>query len=755
MADIFLSYASSDRDRVTALVQVLEDAGWHVWWDRAIASGSRWDEVIQRELGAARAVVVVWTKQSVESNWVRTEAMEGLERGILFPVSLDDVVVPLAFKRTQAAALESWRPGQANPEIERLITALHELLDGPTPGRSAAMQTSRVPKARRRWRQPPLLTIVVAMGVVSLALFVWGLRRGEVRPMAAAHLIVELPAGVVLPMNTEHPVLALSPDGARLAFVGEEHGTRRIYVRDLVDPVARPLAGTEGAVDVFFSPDGAWIAYFDAATIKKIAAVGGAPLAIHGATEATVNRGAAWIGSDRLVYAASSNSGLSEGSIGSEPARGYGDWAYITTNNLPYAWPAALSGGDKILFADAAGDTSDASVVRVLSLPDRSVKALVNGGTNPRYSPTGHVLFARAGSLYAVAFDARRTEVSGPERKLLDGVIVEPYGAAQYAVSTNGVLAYVAGPPVTRQHELVWVDRAGHPVTLRNDGREYWFPRLSPDGTKVAVTSQTGSNFDVWILDLERGTLQGVTTASGEDFGPVWSPDGTRLAISSEHDEEEGPGMAWTNGPDFRLEFLLRTPGVGNWEFPTSWSPDGKWLLFTRNHADAASDVEMLASGGAHTPMPFVAEPASEKGAMFAPNGADVAYVSDVSGRDEVYVRPFPGSGAASLVSTNGGIEPVWSRNGQELFYREGDALKSVPMKRTARGTIEPGAPVTLFEGRYDRTPYGGRSANYDVSLDGQRFLMVRRKDLPQPSTIHVVLNWPDALLNHSPTTER
>jgi hypothetical protein len=157
------------------------------------------------------------------------------------------------------------------------------------------------------------------------------------------------------------------------------------------------------------------------------------------------------------------------------------------------------------------GDTPDQSRVSVLTLADKRVTTLINGATSPRYS-AGHLLFARAGSLYAVPFDANSAQTSGPERKILDGVIVEPNGAVQYAVSATGVLAYVAGVPVARQRELIWVDRTGKAVTLRDDGREYSFPRLSPDGTQLAVTSPTGSNYDVWILDLQRGSLRPVTS---------------------------------------------------------------------------------------------------------------------------------------------------------------------------------------------------------------------------------------------------
>ena len=635
--------------------------------------------------------------------------------------------------------------GDARVEIEDLRI---------TRARPATGRTRSPQRSVRRLALPWAFS--VAIGIAAIAVFVWGLRRGGVAPAAAAHLIVELPPGVLLPLNTEHPVLALSPDGTELVFVGEEHGTRRLYARKLADPAARPIAGTDGAADPFFSPDGAWVTFFSGQLIKRVSVAGGAPLAIHAATEATVNRGATWITNDRLVFAASANSGLSEGSAVGEQGRAFSDWTYVTTEiNAPYAWPSALPGGEKILFTDIVGDTPDESRVSVLSPADKHVRTLISGGTSARYSATGHLLFARAGSLYAVAFDAKRALTTGSETKILDSVIVEPNGAAQYAVSTTGTLAYVAGPAVTREYEVVWVDRAGKGVTLRDDGREYSFPRISPDGKELAVTSLIGSNYDVYILDLRTGALQRVTTAPGEDFEPVWHPGGTRLAISSEREDDEGPGLAWTNGAEFRLEFLLRTPGYGNWEFPTSWSPDGKWLAFTRRRAGAGVDVEMLPASGARTPVPFAADAASEFGAMFSPTSPHVAYVSNVSGREEVYLRPFPGPGTAVPISTNGGIEPVWRRDGRELFYREGNVLKSVKLTITTHGTLERGIPTTVFEGRYDRAPYGGRSANYDVSLDGQRFLMVRRKNLPQPTTIHVVLNWPDALLRHATPTER
>jgi len=592
--------------------------------------------------------------------------------------------------------------------------------------------------------------VAAAAGAVALTMFLWSWHRGDASPGAPAQLSVELPPGVTLPLDTEHPVLAVSPDGRRLVFLGDDRGRRQLYLRDLAASSATPIPGTDGAADPFFTPDGASISFFSESVIKRVPIAGGAPVAIHAATPATVNRGVTWLAHDSLLLALSPNDGLARGVTGPDRPDSMKDWDYVTASaDTPYAWPSAVVGGRFVLFTEVAGETPDQSNVKVLSLRDNTIRLLFPGGTFARDAGGGRLLFARGGALYARPFDADRGVIMGDEVKVASDVVVEPNGAAQYAVAANGTLAYVSGPPVTRQFELVWVDRTGRTESLRNDGHLYLFPRLSPDpqGTELAVTIPTGANFDVWTLNLRSGANKRITTSSGEDFGPVWSPDGARLAMSSERNlaDEMGPSFAWTIGPELRLEFPLRSPGPGNWEFPTSWSPDNKWVAFTQTRSGVPSRVALLPTSGPPTPVPF-AEEGNSYGAMFSPKtrSLSVAYVSDVSGREEVYVRPFPGPGASVPISTNGGAEPVWSRDGRTLFYREGTTLMSVTFTSTT--TLDHERPVALFTDRYEPAPYGGREANYDVSPDGTRFLMVRRNNLAKPATIRVVLNWPALL---------
>ena len=610
-------------------------------------------------------------------------------------------------------------------------------------GRSPAAPLA--PPRARRWG-------ALAAGAASLAVISFFVGRAlsdsATASAAPAHLTVQLPPGVILPLGSEHPVLALSPDGTRLVFVGDEAGTQRLYLRALSDPEARPLPGTEGATAPFFSPDGARVAFFSGSTLKRLRLPDGPAEVAHAATPTTVNRGAAWLGGDSIVYAASRNSGLQASSLAGARVGSHADWAYVTDGmNTAYAWPHPLPGGRRLLLTESVGANLDEFRILSLSRGDRSVTPVVNAGSYPLYSPTGHLLFARAGALWAVPFDVGRASVTGPESRVLEGVVLEPDGAAHVAISASGSLAYVGGAPLERRDELVWVDRSGTVVVAHDAGRTYGWPRLSPDGSRAALTISTGANTDVWILDLARGALQRVTTDPGEDFGAVWSPDGTRIALSSEIDKpDEGPGMAWTLGDAFEVEPLLHTPGIGNWEFPTSWSPDGAWLAFTRDHDEGSSDIEMMPTTGERAPVPFAATDAREVGATFSPDGRWVAFVSDGSGRNEVFAQPFPGPGRPVQLSTAGGVEPMWSRDGRELFYRQANALVAVSVDPAA-ADLAPGTPVVLFEGRYELSPYGGRQANYDVSPDGRRFLMVRRKNLPEPTSIQIVLSWPEALL--------
>jgi serine/threonine-protein kinase len=583
--------------------------------------------------------------------------------------------------------------------------------------------------------------VVFAAAAAAIVSYV---RTPPSRPRPA-QVQIELPPGVVLPVDTEHPVLALSPDGSRLVFVGELEGVRRLYVRELARREARVIAGTEEAASPFFSPDGRWIGFLTNDSIKKVSLDGGVPIAVYPDSGPFVNQGNTWSGTDTFFTTRSPNDGLSRASIASDSLRTSDDFEYVTQS--PTAWPSALPGGRYVLYTDTSEGSTDEASLAALDLETLGTRTLVRGATSPRYATTGDLLFARDGAIYAASFDASRAEVTGAERKLLDGVMSSNNGSAQFTVGGSGTLAYVAGGTALGDDELVWVDRDGN-VEPIFESSHLFVPQISPDGRRVVVTSRSGPNVDLWVYDLERATFTRLTTDPGEDVNGVWSPDGTALALAS---ESRAPNffleLAWMPDLSATPEVLVPSRNGSNWFLPSSWSPDGRFLAYTMMHDDFKKDVWLYpigdGGGGTGGPVPFLDSPANERDGAFSPDGKWIAYTSDVSGRNEVYIRSVrKEKPEVTPVSSGGGVGPIWSRDGRELFYRLGYKVMAVSIGGGDR--LEPTAPRTLFEGRF-RLTFGESGGNYDVSPDG-RFLMVRAKDLVTPDVIHVVFDWPEAL---------
>ena len=343
----------------------------------------------------------------------------------------------------------------------------------------------------------------------------------------------------------------------------------------------------------------------------------------------------------------------------------------------------------------------------------------------------------------AVPFDASSLAVTGNPVPLVEGVLVKGSGAADFSISDDGRLVYASGAVSTVATSLVRVDRQGREEPLGEAWQpdRYFYPRFSPDGTRVAVAIADDADNDLWVLDLERGARSRITFGGMNRFFPVWSPDGSALAFAD------------GNGPTNRL-VMARADGSGQVEtlldrderqFPTSWGADGNVLAFYIDDPETNRDLAMLPLDGDGTPEPFLATPFDEQAGTFSPDGRWLAYVSDESGQDEVYVRPYPGPGERHTISTNGGQEPVWSRDGRELFYRNGDQMLVVALD--AAGPFRAAPPELVFAGAYvlseDTSP--ARSPNYDIAPDGQRFLMIKPEGAGDPGEepqITVVLNW-------------
>jgi dipeptidyl aminopeptidase/acylaminoacyl peptidase len=414
-------------------------------------------------------------------------------------------------------------------------------------------------------------------------------------------------------------------------------------------------------------------------------------------------------------------------------------------------YPCALPGAKAVLYTVARVESESFDDAHIAAFSPRTgqKKVLVEGGTHPRYSPSGHLVYARNGKLLAVRFDPDRLQVTGQPVTVLEGVLMSRNtGAANFDISARGDLVYAPGICEGGARTLYWVDRSGHAEKLPLPARSYLHPRISPDSRKLAIEIE-GSNHDCYIYDFASGVLSNIT-ADGLSHWPLWSPDGKTIGYRS------GPMMQmrlWQVPAD-RSHAPTQLQADGFTQNAESYSPDGRALAYTATDPGSPSKIVVVPLQGDSKPRPLDDNKYAEGSPKFSPDGRWLAYCSNESGKPQVYVQAFPGPGPKTQVSNDGGTDPVWRRSGGELFYRNGDSMMAVPVS-TASG-FTAGRPHELWKGRYSHGmssscgPPGLSSSNYDVTADGKRFLMIKDDDQDSATSrqIIVVLDWMDEL-NH------
>jgi serine/threonine-protein kinase len=407
-----------------------------------------------------------------------------------------------------------------------------------------------------------------------------------------------------------------------------------------------------------------------------------------------------------------------------------------------YKFPYALPGGTAVLLTVGTIDTEsyDDAQIAVVSLRTGEKRVLIEGGMCPCYSPSGHLVYARGGNLLAVPLDLDRLEVTGQPTTVLEGVLMSRNsGVANFDLSATGDLVYIPGPAVGGARTLHWVDRSGRAEQLPLPARSYLHPRLSPDATRLAIEVE-GSDHNVYVYDFRSGVLSNITT-DGVSHWPIWSPDGRRIGYRS------GPMGRFQlfEVPADRSGPAEQVLGAGISQSPGSYSPDGRAIVFTMNVNTAAPPkVAVMPLEGDRTPRPLDDSRYAQGSPKFSPDGRYLAYCSNESGRPQVYVQAFPGPGPKVQVSSDGGTDPVWRRDGRELFYRNGDSMIVVPV--VTEPTFTTGRPQQLWKASYSHgmssscgAP-GLTSSNYDVTADGQRFLMVRDDDIEKETSREIIL---------------
>jgi serine/threonine-protein kinase len=584
------------------------------------------------------------------------------------------------------------------------------------------------PRTTERMRSLWFVVVPAVLGLVAgAALTLWTVSKPPEVPRVQ-RFEVELPASAPMALGVG-PALALSPDGSALVYVASRGETTELYNRPLDSLEAVPLAGTEGGTNPFFAPRSDWLGFFSEGNLKKRPTSGGTAVSL---ADAPAERGASWGADDHIILASEA-----AGVLASVSAAGSSLEALTKIDaergERSHRWPQAVPGGSAVLFTCWTDKGFD---IEALDRKSGERKTLLEDGSYGRYVPTGHLVFVRGSDLMAVRFDAEKLEVIGSPVRVVDGVGYDPLtGAAHYSLDDEGTLIYApvglleAGAEEPGQ--LLMVDRKGAARRLPGAERAFELPRLSPNNRRLAVTITEDDTSDVWVRDLERGTMTRLTF-EGNNAAAIWSPDGERVVFSSDRDGAFNLYSMRADGSGEATR-LTRSP---NLQMPTSWSSDGRTLAFTELDTSTGFDVRLLPMDPPHEPRVLLRSSVNEVGGRFSPDGKWLAYVSDETGHNEVYATRFP-EGGKWQISTDGGAEPVWARAGLELFYRNAAWMLSVSLEPAPELRVS--TPRLLFEMPFSEGE--GAYANFDVTSTGE-FVVVQSGFGASTTGLTVVVHW-------------
>ncbi len=621
-------------------------------------------------------------------------------------------------------------PADRFPTAAAFAAALHG---------SAAVPTRRGPAARAAAAAPPLRAFLLVGLAVAAVTF--GLTRWLMAPRGAAgarpvHVSVPMPDGYELGAGFLRP-LAIARDGRRLAFVVEQDGKARIYLRALDEPEGRILEGTEGGNAPFFSPDGEWVGFFAQGKLRKITVAG---TGLQDLAAAPFHRGADW-GHDGFIYYSPANfSGIwrvPEGGGAATPVTQLDTVA----GEISHRWPRLVGGSSTLLFSAWTGPGDDEHTVATQELGASTHHILVRGGDAPSYAARpGLLLYVARGRLLTVPWRPGQAElgtavpVASAERPFTE---IGNEGPGNYVLSSDGTLAFVGGGDSLSLNRVVWIDRAGTVTPLPLGNRIFENVVISPDGSRAALQIREGT-IRIWIYDFARGTLTPLNTGPGSSQAPLWTPDGTRVIYRGTRSGTRN--LYWIPVDGSGVEERLTTaPGLV--QSPTSISADGRMLLFnqTGEKEEGGAGIWWMRLDGDRTPSRLFPPGISGSDGQLSPDGRWVAYQANVASRPEVFVAPVAGGGERRLVSTDGGTEPLWSRNGRELFFQARDRLMGVTV--VPGPTFTAGPPRPLHEGRYLITVTSNTS--YAITPDGTRFLRIQPlTQQPAITRLELVLNW-------------
>jgi serine/threonine-protein kinase len=661
-----------------------------------------------------------------------------------------DVSVPPALEHLLSTCLakdpeERWQSARdVKRQLEWIATSVRSTAIPPSAAQSRAARVRRNTEAA---------AIVFAALIVTAAL-TWSARAQRhvaAAPPRVSRMTLATSGSAAFSPN-ESRSLAITPDGTRIVYVG--NNATQLFVRPLdeLDPTAIATAGAPLNF-VFLSPDGQWVGFAEGNMLRKVAITGGPVTTIQPSVECC---GAAWAPDDTIIV----GSALPAVGLRRTAVSG-GTMTELTHPNVArgetgHIWPEMLPGGHEVLFTIASSGGPDAVQIALLDLPSGAIKVVVPSGSHAHYvssdvgstnSHRGHLVYAERGALRAIPFDLAKAETIGTAVTVQRRLVRNTFGGAEFVVAADGTFAYAEAQDYVATAQaiatMVWVDRQGREQPLSAPPRPYVHPRLSPDGTRVAVAIADGDR-DIWVWDIRRQSLSKLSFGSGNKFFPMWTADGRRVFFAR-------PGaLVWQPVDGSRAAEPL-SPELGSGAFPSGATPDGAHLLFSAG----GRDQMMLALDSTRRVQPLVHTASTERNGVVSPDGRWLAYESNSSGRFEIYVRPFPDVEAQQwLVSAAGGTRPLWAPNGKELFYiRPDGAVMTVPVHASAK-IWSASSPSKIVEASY-LTVSGISGRTYDVSPDGKGFLMLKRANLADaaPPAIIVVQHWFQELNRLAPPT--
>jgi serine/threonine-protein kinase len=596
--------------------------------------------------------------------------------------------------------------------------------------------------------------LTITAFVLMTFLLTWFLKPGPPPPEAnqANKIAISLPENVSFYFSNSNR-MAISPDGTKMVFMTEADGSRPLFIKKPGNFEIEKLARTERARSPFFSPDGRWIGYFDDRTddeIYKISVDGGEPLMI---TKATQNlNGATWAPDNTIIFA-------NVGGLKRVPESG-GEVTLLTktrSENEAHSFPHMLADGQTVLFTVTRLDAElNDFRLAVYTFGEDDYQVVLEGGYNGVYSPTGHILYGRSNRLMGVPFDLKNLRVSGVPVPLLDNVQTHRYwGGMSYALSRGGTIIYVPGTRVDDDlRSVLNVDLSGKATEFFKMRKGFEFVRYSPDGNYVAFSIREKDNdANIWIYDVEGEALSQLTFYTGGGVSQfAWSPDSKILAYATQA-EDSTNSIYIRNADGTGTAQKIYTSPLAYDMYLKAWSSDGNKLSFDHRSEFSSWDISIYSFQDSSA-KPFLATPAYEAGPNFSPNGKWIAYASNVSrgagGGMEIYVRPYPkSSGGVWKISKGGGNQPLWSRDGKKIYYKNGDVMFSVDV--TATNRFSNGNPEKIFEGNYF-VPYGRR---FDIHPDGDKFIMIQRPEETSPDQkIFVIQNFSEELKRLVPTAQ-